>query len=76
MRYVQPRSLTWWSGVVAVLLGVLSMAIPESMALTELGRVVATLAASGDSSPAGLILLGTGMIGIRAKLERTARGAP
>jgi hypothetical protein len=73
--YIRPTSMTWWSGVAAIVLGVLSMAIPESMAFSELGRVVAMLAGAGDSSPAGLILLGTGLIGIRAKLERAAQGA-
>jgi len=76
MSYIRPTSLTWWSGIVAVLLGVLSMALPESIAFSELGRVVALLAGAGDNSPAGLILLGTGLIGIRAKLERAAQGTP
>lgn len=76
MSYFQPGSLTWWSGIFSVILGVASMALPESMALTELGRVIAMLAGSGDASPASLILLGTGMVGIRAKLERTVRGEP
>lgn len=69
MRYFRPRSLTWWAGLAAVALGSASLAAPH-YALTEMGRVVAALVGSADASPAGLILGGLGLIGLRDKLER------
>ena len=73
--YIRPRSLTWWSGVLACGTGVAIMAMPDSFALTEFGRLLAMFAGSGDASPAALVFLGTGLIGIRAKMERTLGGA-
>lgn len=74
--YFRPRSLTWWSGVSAVATGVTSMAMPGSVAVTEFGRLLAMFAGSADASPAALIFLGTGLIGVRAKLERAYAGRP
>lgn len=70
MSYFRPSSLTWWSGVLAVATGVASMVMPESLAVTEVGRLLAMFAGSADASPAALVFLGTGLIGVRAKLER------
>lgn len=70
MRYFRPRSLTWWAGVSSVLIGATSIALPLSDVSNELSRLVAILSGTGDSSPAGLICLGLGLIGIRDKLER------
>lgn len=70
MRYLHPRSLTWWSGLFACLTGVLALTLPADGRLDELSRLVALLAGSGDASPASLIFLGLGLIGLRARLER------
>jgi hypothetical protein len=73
-RYFRPSSLTWWSGVSAVAVGAASLAMPDSFAVTEVGRLIAMLAGGGDASPAALIFLGTGLIGIRDKMERAYAG--
>lgn len=72
--YIRPRSLTWWSGVAATLTGLVTMFVPDHAAFGEIGRLLALFAGAGDASPAALVFLGTGLIGIRAKLERAARG--
>ena len=59
MRYVRPNSLTWWAGLLAMLTGIASLAL---------------LAGSGDASPAGLMFLGLGLIGLRDRIERGFRG--
>ncbi|PRX29969.1 hypothetical protein SAMN05216257_10912 [Meinhardsimonia xiamenensis] len=74
MRYIRPNSLTWWAGLFAMLTGVASVALPATGPLAELSRLVALLAGSGDASPAGLIFLGLGLIGLRDRLERGFRG--
>jgi hypothetical protein len=48
--------------------------MPDSFAVTEVGRLIAMLAGGGDASPAALIFLGTGLIGIRDKMERAYAG--
>ena len=74
MRYFQPTSLTWWAGLFAVLTGFASMALPATGPLAEIASLVALLAGSGDASPAGLIFLGLGLIGLRDRIERGFRG--
>ena len=75
MKYIQPRSLTWWSGICAILTGASLMAVPDSFALTEFGRLLAMFAGSGDASPAALVFLGSGLIGMREAIERRMDGA-
>ena len=70
MRYIRPNSLTWWAGCLAVLTGVASVLLPATGPLAELSRFVALLAGSADASPAGLMFLGLGLIGLRDRLER------
>ena len=70
MRYIRHTSLTWWAGLLAMLTGLASIALPATGPLAELSRLVALLAGSGDASPAGLIFLGLGLIGLRDRLER------
>ncbi|NBC94851.1 MAG: hypothetical protein GVY27_00700, partial [Deinococcus-Thermus bacterium] len=53
MRYVRPNSLTWWAGLLAMLTGIASLALPSAGPFGELSRLVALLAGSGDASPAG-----------------------
>jgi hypothetical protein len=73
MRYLRPKSLTWWSGVASISVGAAMLAMPGDYALTEVGRFISMLAGGGDASPAALIFLGTGLIGIRDRLERGVR---
>lgn len=76
--YVQPKSVAWWTGLVAVLVGlVLFFGWGTPDAQQHLGRVAVLLAAlqgSADASPVTLIVTGLGVIGIRAKLERMGAG--
>jgi len=58
MRYLRPNSLTWWAGLLALLTGIASIALPATGPLGELSRLVALHAGSGDASPAGLMFLG------------------
>lgn len=76
MSYFRPRSLTWWSGILAILTGVASMALPHHLGVTEFGRLLAMFAGTGDASPAALVYLGLGLVGLRAKLERAYAGRP
>ena len=74
MRYIRPLSLTWWSGVLSAATGAAVLAMPDDARLSEFGRLLAMLAGSADASPAALIFLGLGLIGIRDRLERGMRG--
>jgi hypothetical protein len=73
MRYIRPTSLTWWSGVFALSVGVALMVMPTTRPLGELARIIIILAGSSDASPAALIALGLGLIGLRDRLERGFR---
>jgi hypothetical protein len=74
MRYIRPRSLTWWAGLMAIATGTANMALPATGPLAELARLVTLLSGSGDASPAALIALGLGLIGLRDRLERGFHG--
>ncbi|MEO9781453.1 MAG: hypothetical protein ABJH07_00280 [Sedimentitalea sp.] len=74
MRYIRPNSLTWWAGCLAALTGVASVMLPAIGPLAELSRLVALLAGSADASPAGLMFLGLGLIGLRDRIERGFQG--
>lgn len=66
MSYVKLTSVTWWTGVASVAVGVLGIIRPEAGPVSEiLGAML-----GADGSPASLIALGAGLIGLRAKLER------
>ena len=71
MRYIRPKSLTWWAGAASCAVGVAVLMMPDSFALTEMGRLIAMLAGGADASPAALICLGLGLIGVRDRLERS-----
>jgi hypothetical protein len=73
MRYVLPKSLTWWAGLVAILIGLAALALPESGPLGEVAGVIAQLIGANDAAPATLITLGLGLIGLRDRLERGLR---
>ncbi|PRY23537.1 hypothetical protein CLV78_10426 [Aliiruegeria haliotis] len=74
MRYVLPASLTWWSGLASVLTGIAALVLPEGDAISELTVLVARLANAGDASPATLIFVGLGLIGLRDRIERGLAG--
>lgn len=69
MRYFRPQSLTWWAGICSVATGIASMA-GAGQWTSDIGSLISLLAGGADSSPAGLIFLGLGLIGIRDKLSR------
>lgn len=74
MRYLRPASLTWWAGLFALATGTGRLALPGDAQLSELGQLIVLLAGTGDASPAALIALGLGLIGLRDRLERGFRG--
>ncbi|MFN3644298.1 MAG: hypothetical protein ACK4TB_15400, partial [Gemmobacter sp.] len=65
MRYIRPTSLTWWAGLLAFATGAASLALPAAGPLSDLARLIILLSGSGDASPAALIALGLGLIGLR-----------
>lgn len=69
MRYIRLKSVTWWAGIASILTGILMMT-GASQAWAELAMVISLLSGSADASPASMIVLGLGLIGIRDKLER------
>lgn len=69
MRYIRPRSMTWWAGILSVAIGIAMMAGAGSWT-NELGVLIAMLSGEGNSSPAAMMGLGFGLIGIRDKLSR------
>jgi hypothetical protein len=76
IHYFRPRSLTWWAGVFALSVGVVSLALPDSYQVGQIGALVSMLAGGADASPAGLIALGLGLIGLREAFERAFKGGP
>ncbi|MFN3994350.1 MAG: hypothetical protein ACK4IU_15745 [Tabrizicola flagellatus] len=74
MRYIRPTSLTWWAGLLAFATGAASLALPATGPLADLARLITLLSGSSDASPAALIALGLGLIGLRDRLERGFRG--
>ena len=76
MSYFLPRSTAWLAGVGAIATGLAMMFMPDSFALSEIGRLIVMFAGGDDASPAGLVFIGLGLIGLRAKLERAYAGRP
>lgn len=69
--YILPFSGAWLTGAASIGLGVLQLFEIHEDKASELGQVLAALyGLPGATSPAGLILLGLGLWGIRAKQER------
>lgn len=68
--YVAAESVTWWTGVTATLAGMAEAAGLNHPALGIVGNVISTLTGGDATSPAGLIALGLGLIGIKAHLNR------
>ncbi|MTH95698.1 hypothetical protein [Roseibium sp. RKSG952] len=70
MRYFRPNSMTWWAGLLAFSTGAASLVLPATGPLDQVSNLIALLAGSGDASPAGLMFLGLGLIGLRDRIER------
>lgn len=75
MRYFRPHSLTWWAGIVSLIIGVMQLGGVGAWA-NEIGRVIAILSGGQDASPAASLVLGLGLIGIRDRLERVLGKEP
>jgi hypothetical protein len=69
MNYIRPKSMTWWAGVFSIAIGIAMMAGAGGWA-NEFGVLISMLSGGGDSSPAAMMGLGFGLIGIRAKLSK------
>jgi hypothetical protein len=74
MRYLRPKSLTWWAGCLALATGTGALFLPEQGQVAALARLVALLSGSGDAAPMTLISLGLGLIGLRDRIERGFAG--
>lgn len=80
MRYVRPKSLSWWAGVLMIAMGVAQAAgLPSGGAGGALGAVMGVLNALAGAaamiggvpaSPASLIFMGLGVIGLRDAIQR------
>jgi hypothetical protein len=68
-RYFRPASLTWWAGVAAIIIGVLQLLFPNESRFEGIGAVLAAITGS-DGSPATLIAVGMGLIGLGDKITR------
>lgn len=69
MKYIKPKSLTWWAGIFALVVGIASLAIPDNYQLSQLGQLVSMLSGGQDANPASLIAMGLGLIGIRGAIS-------
>ena len=67
--YIQPLSLTWWSGTALIVSGLLRIWGVEIPFLTPAVRPVID-ALFGSTDPGLMISTGLIAIGVRAKLER------
>lgn len=63
-KYFKPKSLTWWTGFIALLTGVIVAIGSEVQVLAPTANV---LKAMTDISPAAMISFGLGIIGLRGK---------
>lgn len=73
MSYIRLTSLTFWAGVLSIGVGILGLMRPELPHLPEIIRILAVELGADSASPAGLIALGLGLIGLR---KAVAEGAP
>lgn len=68
--YFKPTSLAWWGGIGMISFGT-SLALGyDQHGVGTFAEVLATLSGGGHMAPAGYILLGLSIIGIRGKQER------
>jgi len=75
IRYFRPKSLTWWSGIAAIIIGICAMVYKDSYQIGELARLIGLLTGGNDTSPAGLMFLGSGLIGLGDKFDRAIEAA-
>lgn len=66
MKYVKLRSMTWWSGLLSILTGLVAIFQPTNAVIGEFAHLMALLTGGADSAPAVLIFTGMGLIGLRA----------
>jgi hypothetical protein len=76
MKYIKPKSLTWWAGGFSLAVGLATLFMPDNYQVGQIGALVSILAGGADASPAGLIAMGLGLIGLREAIEHGFRGAP
>ena len=74
MRYIRPNSLTWWAGLLSTATGTGALVLPDHGSLSDLAQLIAMISGTGDTSPAALIFLGLGLIGLRDRIERGFEG--
>jgi len=65
VSYIRLTSLTFWAGILSVSVGILGLIRPEIPHLPEIIRILAVELGADSTSPAGLIALGLGLIGLR-----------
>ena len=68
--YFKPKSVTWWAGIAAITIGAIQLTCSSCGNMAGAGSVMAALLGSHDGSPVGLIALGAGLVGLRAKMDR------
>ena len=73
IRYFRPKSLTWWTGLAMIAVGIASLALPDSEVASELAIAIRALTGEGASSPGMLIGSGLGLIGIRDAIQRAMK---
>lgn len=64
-KYFKPRSATWWSGAVLILLGC-ARAAADSLGLGAVGQVIDQV--TGGVGPSVMIAQSAGLIGLRAAI--------
>lgn len=68
LKYLIPKSLSWWAGTLSVVLG-FAMMFSDWAQLSSLAEILNQVNGGNDPSPSGLILTGLAVIGLRAKLN-------
>lgn len=71
MRYVRPRSATFWIGIVMILSGILEL-VDIFYPLGVIGHLLN--AAYGETSPFMLVIMGAGTVTMRAALPNIGGG--
>jgi hypothetical protein len=71
MKYINYKSLTWWSGVASIALGTAMLAGINHPAFGPIGEVLAALTGGvlTSTSPGQFIIMGITAIGLRAAVE-------
>lgn len=67
-RYWNPRSLTWWTSITALISGIMQIYGFEIPGVTEVARPVINAVHEG-ASPGALVVAGLGGLGIGGKLD-------